>query len=61
MQTTYDLGLTGWLLWTAGSEFTDGALAPEGAENVPNEPSSPKDKGNAENTRYSKNAGETTG
>lgn len=62
LRATYDLGLTGWLLWNAGSEFTDGALAPDGAENIPNKPDTAQDKGDdgSGDTQYSKDAGEAT-
>ncbi len=59
MQATYDLGLTGWLLWNAGSEFSADALAPEGAENVPNEPVKAEEDQDKD-SQYAKNAGEPT-
>jgi len=52
IQASYDLGLTGWLLWNAGNEYTTAALRPEGEEPA-REPGS-KD-------RYAEQTGETTG
>jgi len=29
IQATYDVGLTSWMLWNAGNEYTASALLPE--------------------------------
>jgi hypothetical protein len=55
LQASYDLGLTGWLLWNAGSEYTDGALQPEGSGGGPDELGG----GNAATAQYSENTERT--
>lgn len=44
IQASYDLGISGWLLWNAGNEYTEGALEPEGSGGGPESKSAAGDQ-----------------